>query len=183
MDVGQKLPEALTSRFVSGFNLVPGNLGDQLSDGELTLAVFLRHFGCIFCKETLADIRELQQRHPHFPKPLFFFQGSATEGRALLRRGWPEARAIADPEGHFYEAFGVARGGLLKMFGPGVWAAKARAEAKGLENGARSGDIWRMPGMFLLRGREIVWKHEYRHAAELPEYDQVVALATPTPSP
>ncbi len=178
MKVGQKLSDEVTSRFVAGPNLVPGSLGDQLPEGALTLAVFLRHFGCIFCKETLADIRQRQEVDPDFPSPLFFFQGSATEGRALLRRDWPEARAVADPEGRFYDDFGVGRGGLLKMFGPGVFAGKTRAEKKGHENGARSGDIWRMPGMFLLRGREIVWKHEYRHAAELPDYDRITALAT-----
>ena len=42
----------------AGVNLAPGTLRDQLGD-ELRLLVFLRHFGCMFCRETLADMRQV----------------------------------------------------------------------------------------------------------------------------
>ena len=173
---GARIPDAVLKQVVSGVNLAPGTLGDQLGEG-LTLLVFLRHFGCIFCRETLADLRALVEQAPDFPQPLVFFQGSSTEGRALLRREWPKLRAVSDPKAELYEAFGVGRGGLLQMFGPAVWAARSRAAQKGHANGARVGDVWRMPGMFLVRGSEIVWAHEYRHAADHPDYAEVGARA------
>ena len=63
------------------------------------------------------------------------------------------------------------------MFGPGVWSAKARAEGKGHANGERSGDIWRMPGVFLAKGDQIFWAHEYRHAGDHPDYDHISRLS------
>ena len=171
----ERIPDEVLDRAVSGPNLMPGTLRGQLGE-RTTLLVFLRHFGCVFCRETIADLREAAQA-PGYPAVLFFYQGTPTEGRAFLRRYWPEARAIADPELAFYQAFGVERGGLLQMFGPGVMAAGLRARRRGFENGERSGDIYRMPGAFLVRGDRVLWQHRYRHAGDHPDFRGIAARA------
>ena len=172
-----RIPDELLARYVNGVNLMPGTLRDQLG-AVPTLLVFLRHFGCPFCKETLAGLRQAAQDNPNFPPVLFFYQGSPTEGRAFLRRYWPEARAIADPEALFYEGMGVGRGGLLQMFHPGVVPALIRARAAGhLDGEGSGGDSRRMPGLFVARGAELVWSHRARHQADHPEFARIPALA------
>jgi hypothetical protein len=151
---------------------MPGSLRDQLAD-QATLLIFLRHFGCIFCRETVGDLRALSEKDPSFPSVLFFSQGSPTEARVFLNRYWSSGRSISDPELGFYEAFGVHQGSFLQTIGPGVLLSTRRAAAKGYENGPRDGDIWRMPGAFLVRGGDILWRHEFRHAADYPDFDQV----------
>ncbi len=153
-------------------NDMPGRLRDQLG-GCPQLLVFLRHFGCVFCRETVADLRAIAEDNPHFPPVLFFFIGSPTEGRAFMRRYWPGARAVADPDKRIYAAFGMGRGNLLQMFGPGVWAGNRRARAKGNTQGKRSGDIWMMPGCFLVDGPRVLWAHEYAHAADQPDFASI----------
>jgi hypothetical protein len=177
MRAGDRIPERLLESPVTGLNLAPGTLRGQLGSG-LNLIVFLRHFGCMFCRETLADMRSISESDLRFPNPLFFFQGSPTEGRAFLRRYWPQLRAVADPSAEFYSGFGIERGGLMKMFGPAVWPAKSRAESKGHRNGERSGDIWRMPGVFLTRESDILWVHEYQHAADHPDYEVICDVSS-----
>ena len=86
-------------------------------------------------------------------------------------------RAVADPERRIYAAFGVDRGNVLQMFGPAVWKAKRRAEAKGHGNGERVGDIWMMPGTFLVRGDRVIWAHRHRHAADHPDFARIPELA------
>jgi hypothetical protein len=167
----ERIPSVVLDRFVAGVNLMPGSLRDQLGE-RLTLLIFLRHFGCAFCRETIAELREVASA-PDYPSVLFFFQGTPTEGRAFLRRYWPEVRAVADPELACYEAFGVARGSLLQMFGPGVLAAGLRAKRRGFENGERSGDIYRMPGAFLVKGDRVLWQHRYRHAGDHPDFRSI----------
>ena len=160
---------------VNGVNLIPGSLGDQLSGGP-TLMVFLRFFGCLFCRETVADLRQLSENQQGFPSVLFVSQAGTTEARAFVRRYWPEARVVADPEAVLYAAFGVGRS-ILKSFAPGVFAARRRATAKGHESGSIDGDAFRMPGAFLVRQSEILWHHDFKHAAEQPDFARVVDLA------
>jgi len=113
------------------------------------------------------------EANPDYPSVLFFFQGSATEGRAFLRRYWPGVRAVSDPDLEFYEWFGVRRAGLLEALGPSVLRAQRRAKAKGHENGPRQGDIWRMPGVFAVEGDRILWAHTPRHAADHPDFERI----------
>ena len=167
--------EVLETR-VAGVNLMPGTLADQLG-ADTTLLVFLRHFGCTFCRETVADLRRVCAETADFPPVLFFFQGSVTEGRVFLRRYWPEARAVSDPEKELYAAFGIGRGGLRQMFGPRVWTALRRARSKGIEQGPRSGDLWMMPGIFLVNAGRVLWAHEYEHAGDHPEFHCIPQLA------
>jgi hypothetical protein len=173
----ERIPDELLARYVNGVNLMPGTLRDQLGAAP-TLLVFLRHFGCPFCKETLAGLRDAAQKDAGYPAVLFFFQGSPTEGRAFLRRYWPEVRAIADPEAVFYEGMGIGRGGIMQMFHPGVIPALVRARAAGhLEGDGGGGDSRRMPGLFVARGAEIVWSHRARHQADHPEFARIPSLA------
>ena len=160
---------------VNGVNLAPGSLRDQLSE-EATLLVFLRFFGCIFCRETVADLRSLSEAKERFPPVLFVSQAGVTEARAFVRRYWPQARVIADPEAALYGAFGVGRS-VLKNFSPGVFAARSRAIGKGVEGGSLDGDIFRMPGAFLVRGSEIVWRHKFKHSADHPDFEELAEPA------
>lgn len=170
------IPEAVLARPVTGMNLMPGSLGDQLG-ADPVLLVFLRQFGCIFCRQTIAELREAAASAPDYPPVLFFFQGTPTEGRAFLRRYWREARAVADAEEWFYRAFGVERATLLQALGPAVWRAEWRARRQGHAGGPPSGDIWRMPGVFLVRGGGILWRYVPRHAGDHPDFAGIPAIA------
>ena len=161
---------------MKGVNLAPGSLRDQLGD-EPRLLVFLRHFGCTFCRETVSDLRAAAEGSPDYPPVLFLFQGTPREGRAFLRHYWPEAHAISDPELELYDAFGVNRGSFLQMLGPRVWNAKRRASRKGHMSGELDGDLWRLPGLFVVRGERILWSHDFRHAADHPDFETIPAQA------
>lgn len=171
----KRLPDEVLEASVVGVGLSPGSLRDQLApDG--TLLVFLRHFGCIFCRETVGELRAAVERHERYPEVLFFFQGRAMEGRALLQRDWPEARAIADPDMEFYDRFGLKRANLYEAFRPAVFTASVRAMRKGYEGGPRSGDIWRLPGAFGVIDERLVWTYRARHAADRPDFDTIPAI-------
>jgi len=171
----ETLPTAALDAPVHGVGLVPGTLRDQLGE-DVSLLVFLRHFGCLFCRETVGDLRAAVAADPDYPNVLFFFQGSATEGRAFLRRDWPEARAVADPYLRLYTLFGIPQASFLEALGPSVLLARGRARRKGYESGPRSGDVWRMPGVFAVRGEKVLWTHHPRHAADHPDFRRLPDL-------
>ncbi len=175
MDAMKIIPDEVLDRFVSGVNLMPGSLRDQLGS-DATVLVFLRHFGCTFCRETIADLRAASESVSDFPPVLFFFQGSPREGRAFLRHYWRDARAVADEPLAFYEAFDVSRGSFMQMMGPGVIRSKRRANRKGHFNGERNGDLWRMPGLLIVRENQVLWRHDFQHAADHPDFERLPAI-------
>jgi len=170
-----KVESATLESLVNGVNLAPGTFRDQLSEGS-TLLVFLRFFGCIFCRETVSDLRQLSEQQEDFPAILFVSEAGTTEARAFVRRYWPEARVISDPDAVLYGAFGVGTS-IIKAFSPGVFSARRRAVAKGHEFGSIDGNAFRMPGAFLVRGGEIVWSHKFKHSADQPDFEHVIQLA------
>jgi len=177
MQIEKQIESETLKSPVSGVNLAPGSLSNQLS-AEPTLLVFLRFFGCIFCRETVADLRQLSEGPEDFPDVLFVSEAGTTEARAFVRRYWPSARVIADPKAELYAAFGVGTS-IIKSFSPGVFSARRRAAAKGNEQGSIDGNAFRMPGAFLVRGGEILWSHKFKHSADQPDFERFALLARP----
>lgn len=171
----QTIDQSILTTSVEGVNLPPGTLSDQLGSPP-TLLVFLRHFGCIFCQETVRDLRQVAANDPAYPPILFVYQGSVADGQAFFARFWPEARAIADTPRTFYHAFGIQRGGMWEMLGPEVWACGLRAASKGNTGGFPVGDPWVMPGLFLVAGDTILWQHTFRHAGDHPDFASIPTL-------
>lgn len=180
----QVLPPVAYTTPLSGLHLQGDTLAEHLqnrSDGP-QLLVFVRHFGCIFCREMVADLRKATRKNPQYPAVTLFYQGTIEEGRRFFRNLWPGVPAVADKPKYFYNAFGLNRGGTREMFGPKVWACGVRAAAKGYFIGKPVGDPWVMPGLFLVQGREIRWQYDFAHAGDHPNFSrlpQQLGLAQP----
>lgn len=173
----RRLPAELLESPVQGLNLTGATLRDQLNPNGQTLLVFLRHFGCIFCREMVADLRKISRATPDYPPILFFYQGTLEEGEAFMRKLWAQARAIADLPKRFYDSFGLERGTLGQMFGAQVWACGVRAASKGHFIGRPVGDPWTMPGLFLVEQDAITWQHDFKHAGDHPDWRLIPKIA------
>src|ERR1700729_3230599 len=87
---------------VQGRNLRPGSLRDQLG-ARPTLLVFLRHLGCLFCREWLVGLHKSTESDPTFPKALYFHTGTVAQGDAFFSAYAPGVRAVSDPDQRFYK--------------------------------------------------------------------------------
>jgi hypothetical protein len=153
---------------VDGVRLLGPTLGDQLV--EPTLLTFLRHFGCIFCREMVRDLRKAHEEIAGFPRVLFVYQGSVEDGRAFFDKFWPGASAISDLPKTLYQAFHIQRASFGQGFGPMVWSCAIRAGVKGNGVGRPIGDPWMMPGMFLIQpDAAIAWQHRFAHVGDHPD--------------
>ena len=99
----------------------------------------------------------------------------AARGTPFLDEMWPGVTSIADPERDLYTDFGLRRGSLREMFGLDVWKAGLRAMGKGATGGLPAGNVFTMPGMFLVDGDRVLWSHKYRHAGDQPDLDAMRA--------
>lgn len=161
---------------VEGVALTGGTLADQVS--RPTLLVFLRHFGCIFCREMVKDLRRAESEIAGFPAVLYVYQGTVADGSAFFEKHHPGARAIADLPKRLYEAFGIQRATIGQGFGPMVWSCAIRAAAKGNGVGRPIGDPWMLPGMFLLQpDRSITWSHPFKHVGDHPDLRAIPTAA------
>lgn len=176
----RKIPSSTLTQAVTGYNLSGATFGEVLGERP-TLLVFLRHFGCTFCREMVQDLKEMVEGRADAPELLFFYMGAPDEGEAFFSHYWPQARAVADAERVFYHAFGLNRGSWKQMFGLEVLACGIRAASKGHGLGRPVGDPLQMPGLFLVKGSELLWQHDFKHAGDHPDFLRLPSLLPSLP--
>ncbi len=102
-------------------------------------------------------------------------QASADRGEKLLSGLWPDAPFVSDPELRLYTAFGLGRGSLGEVMGPATWLAGLRALRKGHFVGRPVGDPLVLPGLFLVHGDRVLWRHAFAHSGDQPSEEELLA--------
>lgn len=172
------LPSTLLKTPVFGINLKADTLQGNL-DPEGTMLVFLRHFGCMFCREMVADLRHHSETDGERERILFFYQGTVPEGREFFGKHWSSARAIADQSLKFYEGFGVPKATLAEAFSPAVWRSGMKTWSRGHRPGRPQGSIRQMPGLMWVQAGRIVWRHDFEHAGDRPNLSEIPRFPLP----
>lgn len=148
------------------------------SSGERPLfVVFLRHFGCTFCREALGDLRATRRRiEGSGARLVLVHMSSDVEARAFFDRyGLEDVQRVSDPDRVLYRAFALGRGRLRQLFGWSVWKRGWEAGvAAGHGVGWLRGDGFQMPGAFMIWRGRVVSRFVHESAADRPDY---IALA------
>jgi peroxiredoxin len=158
---------ALKTRANNGVTL------DQLSRQTPVLLVFLRHAGCTFCREAMADIGEQRRRiEATGTRVVLVHMGTDEQARKYLPKyGLADAVRINDTPRHLYRAFGLCRGTVGMLFGPKVWFRGFQAAILRRHwVGRWQGDAFQMPGVFLLCQGEVVRSYRHQSVADRPDY-------------
>ena len=136
-------------------------LADLYREAPVAL-VFVRHFGCIFCRERIADLRRLADQNV-----VFVTMGNQVQAEAVRQKLRSPHRFVCDPEQSLYQAFGLPKVSFGQMFNPTTFLRGARAAAKGHGVGAPVGDPWQLGGAFVVDRRgEVTWEKRAQHAAD-----------------
>jgi peroxiredoxin len=158
---------------------------ESLTRQRPVLLVFLRHFGCTFCREAAADLsdqKEAIEREGVMPA----FVGMAEDavlGAFLAAYGLADLPRFADPGKRLYRAFGLRRGSPSQLLGARVWRRGLAAAAPGWLGGgghglgALQGDGMQMPGVFLLHEGRVIGGYRHRTAADRPDYSKLACKA------
>lgn len=144
-----------------------------------TLVVFLRHFGCTFCREAIADIVTVRDELRAAGAALAFVHASPAEDA----KSWftdpalQDAIVVSDPGLAHYRAFELARTGPAQLVSPKVWARGAMsALAHGF--GVQPVEMMRqLPGVFVVRDGRVLTEFRHRSPADRPDYVQLVRQA------
>lgn len=141
------------------------------------MLVFLRHFGCVFCREALHDLADLKPKLDAAKIQLIFVHmaSDAEASTFFIDFGLNDAVHISDPECKLYSQFGLAKGTFTQLMGLRTWMAGFRTYKKGIKLSAkRIGDSLQMPGIFMLSNGKIAESYIHKVASDQPDYQKLI---------
>ena len=153
------------------------NLFD-LSSQSPVLLVFLRHFGCVFCKESLYDVATKREKFETegIKIILIHMADSKTADGYFKEFGLQNIEHVSDPDCKNYAVFGLVKGSFSQLYGLKTWIRgfEVTATKPNLPNIMRIGDGLQMPGIFLIKNCRIVESFIHNSIADKPNYETFI---------
>ena len=155
--------------------------GESLADLSMAnpvMVVFLRHFGCTFCREALADLQRLRPEIEKLGTQLTIIHMSTDDEAEFMLGGYglADVHRISDPFRRVYKAFELRRGSASQLLGLWVWWRGFRAGVLGGHGvGAVSGDALQLPGVFMIWKGRLVREYRHKSSADRPNYREIAA--------
>jgi hypothetical protein len=151
-----------------------------LTEESPVLLIFLRHFGCSFCRMTISQIGELRaELTARHVRPVFVHLGTSEIARAHFDfYGLSDVERINDPEAAIYRSAVFALGRQSpwwQLVNPVVWFAWLKGTIFKYGIGKIEGDGSQMPGVFFLKGPKIVRKFLYKNISDQPNWLKLVS--------
>jgi len=150
-----------------------GETLDEISRRQDLLLVCLRHSGCTYCREALADLAgQLAAISAAGAYPVVVHMSTAAEGEVLLRRfGCEGVDQVSDPDRRVYRALQLRLGTLAELAGwTTIWRTLFGGTIFRFGFGQIRGSGLQMPGAFLIRDGKIVNAFRHRSSAERVNY-------------
>jgi peroxiredoxin len=162
-----------TTRTESGRTLL------DLVDERPVLLVFLRHFGCTFCRQAIDDVSQIRGKlAERGVQVVFVHLGSPERAKPFFDYfGLSDVERVSNPDGSLYldPVFALARVNLLHMIRPAVWIGWLRGAIFKYRIGLLKEDVQQMPGVFFLKDRAIANMFRHRTIADRPDYLKIAA--------
>jgi peroxiredoxin len=152
----------------------------ELTQASPVLLVFLRHFGCSFCRQAISDVAELRgELDRRGVRPVFVHLGTPERAKPFFDYyGIGDVERISDPQAAIYQypEFQLSRmHPFWTLLQPTVWVGWLKSALFRHGIGLIKEDGHQMPGIFFLKGSQIVRQFRYRTIADEPDYLKLVA--------
>lgn len=150
----------------------------ELAEESPVLLVFLRHFGCAFCRQAISDVAEVRERLEKLHvRPVFVHMGPQEIARLTFAHyGMQDVERVCDPTAALYAKFGLGKRSIYRQ--PFEWSVLKSWFVDGTlwkhGIGKVHGDGDQMHGVFFLRGAEVVRKFVHKSFADRPDYLRLV---------
>lgn len=161
--------------------LVQTNKGNNLLDLSYknpVLLVFLRHFGCVYCK---ASMLEIGNRMNHFKKRgiqvvMVHMAEFELAEEYLQEFQIVDVEHISDKDCKIYGMFGLAKGSFSQLFGLKTWIRgfELAVTKQVVPSAKRVGDGFQMPGLFLISEGEVKSSFIHHSVADKPDYENLI---------
>ena len=150
----------------------------ELSRAARLLIVFLRHGGCPFCRETLAQLAQCRAEVEAAGArvALVHMMPDEQARQLFVKYGLDDVARVSDAEQTLHSALSLNRGSALDVMGPKVWWAGFKSVLLGGHRfGRPDGDVFQLGGAFLIHNGEFLAAHRSKTSFEQPDF---IALAS-----
>jgi peroxiredoxin len=152
-------------------------LSDLWSSSEKGIVlVFLRHFGCLFCRDHAVQLRE---HYDDFTKRGYSViavgQGTAARSAKFAKDYALPYSVLGDRALDSYRLYGLTSGALGGFLQPQAYKAGIGAMLRGHFPGIPDGSVNQNPGTFLIdRDGRILSQHIGQHAGDFPAATEIL---------
>ncbi len=148
----------------------------NLSQKNVILLVFLRHFGCTFCREALDDIQKIKDKLKASNIKLLFVHMADNKlaEKYFEQYNLAGVEHISDPDMSLYEYFGLTAGTFRQLYGLKVWLRGFKVLNYGVQLKASTSKLKQMPGVFMLEKGRITNSFVHRYTAHRPDYLDII---------
>lgn len=148
----------------------------SLYEDQRLMLIFLRHLGCVFCKDHVAQLRNLSDLNI-----VFVTLGTPEQTEEFRKKMKSPHRFISDPDKTLHNLFSLQQGGMAQLFNPHTISRALTLLAQGHFQGLKpQQDVKQLPGVFLVeQDGTITWEYRARDAADNPPPDQIRARLRP----
>jgi hypothetical protein len=144
-----------------------------MADHAPLMLVFLRHFGCTFCRETLADIARQRGALAATGAQVAFVHMSppAEADRWFTKYNVADLTRISDPDKNLYRQFDLEEGSLEQLAHPRVWWPWFRTAVIDGHGAGAAGPHWRqLTGVFVVYRGEVLDAIRHQDSTARPDY-------------
>ncbi|MEM7622656.1 MAG: SelL-related redox protein [Planctomycetota bacterium] len=149
------------------------------SNASPVMLLFLRHTGCTFCKEALADLASKKaELDSAGVKPVLVHMSPPADFDGVLERyGLSGTPHVSDPAKQLYRSFELRRGTLGELMPLSAWGRGFFATLRGHTVGKLVGDGFQMPGAFIVENGSVVREYRHKTSADRPDYARLACPA------
>lgn len=161
------------------FKFVRTNQGEVIADignSKKLLLVFVRHFGCTFCRENVDEISKIKGKLEEMHlEPVFVHMSDPAYAEEFFQQYFDQnINFISDPNLSLYKAFGLKRGSLMQLYGFKTWFRGLYAGLiKGHGLGHSEGDVMQLGGYFIYHKGKVEFFNPHKNASETFNFAKV----------
>jgi peroxiredoxin len=159
--------------------LTPG--GESVRLGSLwsarpLLLVLVRHYGCVFCREQVADLQRILSEHARLDVGVAVLgNGTPPMAEAFIEATGLDVPLYTNPDREVYRALGARRPSAKAWLDPRVWLNGLRATLRGHFQRRTQGDAAQLGGVFLiLRDGSLPYAYRSVRAGDHPANAEVL---------
>lgn len=147
----------------------------QLWTSEPAVLMFVRHFGCLFCREKTAQVSERETDITEAGGRLIVVGNGQPRFVADFRRTTGYTGLLyTDPAREAYRACAFARG-VGTAVNPTTARNALRTMRAGFRQGRTQGDPWQQGGVLAIGpGDQVLWIERIKHAGDTIDLDAVL---------